>query len=196
MGGGKRERGSPGKLLTAADLLKSAKPSSDAIPLIAAGSPGRANGAIHEIQAKRPRAIKRSIAVPGQALAARPAEPRFTEGGEPRIVGPGFYAQVYEVVRRVPRGKVTTYGDVGTVLGSPRGARQVGYALAALNEPDVPWHRVINAQGAISFRGDEVRATLQRKLLLAEGVRFDAAGRLDLARFRYDHARPRPRRAR
>ncbi len=108
--------------------------------------------------------------------------------GEPRVVGPGFNARVYAVVRRVPAGFVTTYGDVGTVLGSPRVARQVGYALAALGDDDVPWQRVINAQGRISSRGDVVRAELQRHKLEAEGVAFDNAGRVadfEARRWRY-----------
>jgi methylated-DNA-protein-cysteine methyltransferase-like protein len=104
---------------------------------------------------------------------------------EPRVVTPGFHGRVYAVVRQVPPGWVTTYGDVGTMLGSPRVARQVGYALAALREDDVPWHRVINAQGMISVRGDFVRGHEQRRLLEAEGVPFDAAGRMDLVRYRF-----------
>ena len=119
-------------------------------------------------------------------MRLRPEDSR-TPSGEPRIVGPGFYGRVYEVVRTVPAGFVTTYGDVATVLGSPRVARHVGYALAAQGAPDVPWHRVINAQGAISFRGDEVRATLQRKRLAAEGVVFNAAGKVELALVRYTY---------
>lgn len=111
--------------------------------------------------------------------------------GEPRVVGPGWNARVYAAVRLVPRGRVTTYGDVATVLGSPRVARHVGFALAALNQlppgaPPVPWHRVINSQGRISFRGDPVRTQAQRARLEAEGVRFDARERVDLAALRWD----------
>jgi methylated-DNA-protein-cysteine methyltransferase-like protein len=102
-----------------------------------------------------------------------------------RVVSPGFHERVHEVVRRVPAGAVTTYGDVATVLGSPRVARHVGWALAALRDDDVPWHRVINAKGEISHRGDLVRATLQRARLEAEGVVFDRAGKVDLRRFRW-----------
>jgi methylated-DNA-protein-cysteine methyltransferase-like protein len=97
---------------------------------------------------------------------------------------------VYDVVRRVPRGRVTTYGDVATLLGSPRVARQVGYALAALRDARVPWQRVINAQGAVSFRGDVTRAELQRRKLEGEGVSFDARGRVvDFARLRFSFGR-------
>lgn len=107
---------------------------------------------------------------------------------EPRVIGPGFYERVYAVVRLVPPGWVTTYGDVGTILGSPRVARQVGWALANL-EPhsDVPWQRVVNAHGMVSWRGDLSRASLQEALLRAEGVAIGDSGRLDLeaCRWRY-----------
>jgi methylated-DNA-protein-cysteine methyltransferase-like protein len=106
---------------------------------------------------------------------------------EPRVCGPGFHAQVAAAVRRVPAGRVTTYGDVASVLGSPRVARQVGWALASLPaETDVPWHRVINAQGLISHRGDVLRAEEQRRRLEAEGVVFDPSGVVDLALLRWD----------
>lgn len=104
---------------------------------------------------------------------------------EPRIVGPGFNRRVYAVVRTVPPGAVTTYGDVATILGSPRVARHVGFALAALDDPGVPWHRVINSRGRISFKGDTARGRLQRALLEQEGVAFDAAGRVALRRLRH-----------
>jgi methylated-DNA-protein-cysteine methyltransferase-like protein len=88
-----------------------------------------------------------------------------------------FPRRVHAVVREVPSGYVTTYGDVAAVLGNPRMARQVGWALAALPQgTDVPWHRVINRQGAISFRGDFVRAEEQRRRLEEEGVIFDSEG--------------------
>lgn len=108
--------------------------------------------------------------------------------GEPRVVTEGFHERVYEVVRRVPAGRLTTYGDVAAALGSPRVARHVGWALAALRDGDVPWHRVINAQGRISFKGDVVRGDTQRRRLEAEGVSFDAADRAPLRalRWRFD----------
>lgn len=102
---------------------------------------------------------------------------------EPRVVSPGFHARVYAVVREVPEGRVTTYGHVAARLGSPRVARHVGFALAALtpdHEP-VPWHRVLNARGTISHRdGAE-----QRRMLEDEGVVFDARGRVDLRQCLY-----------
>lgn len=97
----------------------------------------------------------------------------------------GFREAVYEAVREVPAGSVTTYGDVAAVVGRPRLARQVGWALAALRDDDVPWHRVINRLGSISIADDTGRATLQRALLEAEGLCFDARGRVDLRRHRW-----------
>ena len=105
--------------------------------------------------------------------------------GEPRALSRGFNLRVYEVVRQIPSGNVATYGDVATILGSPRVARQVGYALAALADPTVPWHRVINAQGRISHRGDLIRAESQRRRLEAEGIVFDALGRTELSNSRW-----------
>ncbi len=110
---------------------------------------------------------------------------------EPRVVTPASYRRVYGVVRQIPRGRVATYGLVGTILGSPRVARQVGFALAALDrlpdEPPVPWQRVINAKGMVSHRGDTMRAQRQVELLEREGVEFDDRGRVDLERFLWDY---------
>lgn len=104
------------------------------------------------------------------------------------MLRPGFNRRVYAVVRQVPPHRVTTYGDVATVLGSPRVARHVGFALAALDDASVPWHRVINSRGRISFKGDVARGALQRALLQSEGVVFDGEGRVDLGRYRYTFA--------
>jgi methylated-DNA-protein-cysteine methyltransferase-like protein len=90
------------------------------------------------------------------------------------------------VVRRIPRGRVATYGQIAELAGLPGHARQVGYALHALPAGTrVPWHRVINAAGAVSLRtapGDEVT---QRQLLEGEGIVFDARGRVPLAWVRW-----------
>ncbi|MAG33395.1 MAG: methyltransferase [Deltaproteobacteria bacterium] len=94
------------------------------------------------------------------------------------------WSPVYRVVRRIPQGRVATYGQVAALSGSPGAARQVGWALAALSPDDhVPWHRVINARGEISTRGEREIEDLQRALLESEGVVFDRRGRVDLARF-------------
>jgi methylated-DNA-protein-cysteine methyltransferase-like protein len=100
-------------------------------------------------------------------------------------------ARIYEVVSRIPKGKVATYGQVATLAGMRGHARQVGYALHDLPEgSSVPWHRVINARGEISPRGVSGSDESQRRRLEAEGVDFDSA-RIHLARFRW-RARPAP----
>src|SRR5262250_2627694 len=96
---------------------------------------------------------------------ARPA--RDSASADDRGQLPPFYRLVYRLVRRVPRGKVVTYGQVAAILGQPRAARAVGMALGALRGPLlhlVPWHRVINAAGRCSHR-DGLSASTQRELL-------------------------------
>ncbi|MBN2170359.1 MAG: MGMT family protein [Candidatus Krumholzibacteriota bacterium] len=96
------------------------------------------------------------------------------------------YARIYAVVRRIPRGRVATYGQVALLAGLPGQARQVGYALNAMPAEDTaPWHRVINAKGMISARGDPQWEDYQRHLLEAEGVEFDANERIDLGRYQW-----------
>ena len=108
----------------------------------------------------------------------------------PRITGGGFRARVAAVVRRVPRGAVTTYGDVAAALGLRSLARQVGWALAAL-PPDaeaaepVPWWRVVDGQGVIP-RAGTAAARRQRALLQRDGVDVGGNGRvLDFAERRH-----------
>ncbi|NIN09958.1 MAG: methylated-DNA--[protein]-cysteine S-methyltransferase [Gemmatimonadales bacterium] len=94
------------------------------------------------------------------------------------------YARIYTIVKRIPRGRVATYGQVATLAGLPGHARQVGYALHALpDETAVPWHRVINSRGEISRRTVAGWDVHQRVLLEAEGIRFDARGRVALSRY-------------
>lgn len=97
------------------------------------------------------------------------------------------YRRIDAVVRGIPRGRVATYGQVAALAGRPGQARQVGYALHTLGEgSDVPWHRVVNARGEVSPRAEPTYEPLQRALLEAEGVAFDARGRIDLERCRWD----------
>ena len=94
-----------------------------------------------------------------------------------------LYQRIYAVVRRVPVGRVTTYGHVARVVGGCS-AQMIGFAMAALRpESDVPWQRVINAKGKVSPRGGGPGAMFQRELLEEEGVLFDADGRVDFDRF-------------
>jgi len=92
------------------------------------------------------------------------------------------YQRIYEVVRRIPRGRVATYGQVAELAGIEGRARQVGYALHH-SPPRLPWHRVINARGQISAPASSDWGELQRHLLEAEGVEFDLEGRVDLKKF-------------
>ena len=102
-----------------------------------------------------------------------------------------FYDAVYRVVREIPRGRVMTYGQIATILGSPRAARAVGYAMRASGRlEDVPWQRVINGQGRISAKNDVLRPLMQRKLLEAEGVAFNTQDACDLERLRWAPERP------
>ncbi len=99
---------------------------------------------------------------------------------------PSFFDQVYAVVRQIPPGQVASYGQVAALLGHPRAARTVGWALAALresDEPDVPWQRVINSQGRVSIRNMEHAPEEQQMLLEAEGVVFNELGKVDWARY-------------
>lgn len=97
-----------------------------------------------------------------------------------------FYERVYALLRQVPPGRVVTYGQVATLLGSPRAARAVGYALRFLPPGTaVPWHRVVNHRGGISLRFPTESPVLQRQLLEQEGIVFDADGCLPLAIYRW-----------
>jgi methylated-DNA-protein-cysteine methyltransferase-like protein len=96
-----------------------------------------------------------------------------------------LYERIYGMVRRIPPGKVTTYGRIAELVGGCT-ARMVGYAMAALKRgiaPDVPWQRVINARGKISIHGDGIGNAMQRSLLEQEGVEFDEHDRIDFSRF-------------
>jgi methylated-DNA-protein-cysteine methyltransferase-like protein len=95
----------------------------------------------------------------------------------------GLRQRVHALVRRVPAGRVVTYGQVAALVGAPGAARAVGQAMRVC-PPGVPWHRVVNGRGTISRRGDGSGALSQRLLLQGEGVRF-ARGRIDLGRYRW-----------
>lgn len=99
------------------------------------------------------------------------------------------YQRIYKVVRRVPRGRVATYGQIAE-LARASGPRQVGYALHSLPEGhDLPWHRIINARGEISLDSGLGGGGLQRALLEAEKVVFDKKGRVDLKRYQWKRSK-------
>jgi methylated-DNA-protein-cysteine methyltransferase-like protein len=98
------------------------------------------------------------------------------------------YQRIYKTVKRIPRGRVATYGQIATLAGLDGHARQVGYALHSLpDRSDIPWHRVINAKGEISPRSGGDSHELQRMLLEEEGVEFSLDGKVSLAQFRWKH---------
>ncbi|GAB4270878.1 MAG: hypothetical protein Kow0080_15800 [Candidatus Promineifilaceae bacterium] len=101
---------------------------------------------------------------------------------------PNFYKQVYAVVRRIPAGKVTSYGRIAQMLGRPHAARAVGYALSALKDKDhnIPWQRVVNSQGRISIHHRELNGNIQAQLLRAEGVIVSDDLRIDLNQFLWE----------
>ncbi len=96
----------------------------------------------------------------------------------------GTYDMIFKVVRRIPPGKVTTYGRIAGLAGFPGQARLTGYALHSLKEgTDVPWYRVLNASGRISFPAGSEAEAIQRSLLEAEGVEFSENGSVDLEKY-------------
>ncbi len=116
---------------------------------------------------------------------------------DPEVETVSWWVQFYRVVRKIPRGRVCTYGVVAALAGRPRAARHVGFALAALKDEgvhrDVPWHRVLGSRprnrAAITIK-DPVGGAVQRALLEKERVVFDARGNIDLARFGWPGAKP------
>ena len=127
--------------------------------------------------------------VEGSAAARRKSAALPIRKPRPAVTlrGDAAAEAICAVVRRIPRGWVATYGQVATMAGMPRRARLVGRVLQHLDSTtNVPWHRVVNAKGEVSFslsrNGGDI---LQRRLLEKEGVKFDANNRMDLERNRW-----------
>ena len=93
-----------------------------------------------------------------------------------------FTEKAVDVIKKIPKGKVATYGLVAMMAGNPRGARQVVRTLnTQWKKHDLPWHRVINSKGMISLTGEGYR--IQRQMLEKEGVRFDEKDKVDFKRY-------------
>ena len=103
---------------------------------------------------------------------------------EQAINEPGYNERVFEIVRRIPAGHVMTYGQIAEILGEGYTARTVGFVMNKAGE-SVPWHRVINAQGACSTGRVLLPMNKQQRMLEAEGVEFNARERCDLGRYRW-----------
>jgi methylated-DNA-protein-cysteine methyltransferase related protein len=98
-----------------------------------------------------------------------------------------FRDKVFALIKRIPEGKVMTYGQVALLIGSPGAARQVGMALRGLGDDldnDIPWQRVINAQGGISTYKVGT-GELQKALLESEGVVVNTEGKMDLKKYQW-----------
>jgi methylated-DNA-protein-cysteine methyltransferase-like protein len=96
-------------------------------------------------------------------------------------------AAICAVIRRIPEGWVATYGQIAAMAGLPRRARLVGRVLQHLDPAsDIPWHRVVNAKGGVSYSASRNGGdALQQRLLEKEGVEFDNRNRFNLERFRW-----------
>jgi methylated-DNA-protein-cysteine methyltransferase-like protein len=103
---------------------------------------------------------------------------------KPSVDSPRYRERVFEIVRRIPPGRVMTYGQIAVLLGQGYTARTVGFVMHGA-ETDVPWHRVINAQGACSTGRVVLPPDKQQRMLETEGIVFDARGRCDLGRYRW-----------
>ena len=97
------------------------------------------------------------------------------------------YRTIYEVVKRIPLGKVATYGQIARLAGLPGQARQVGYALHHLpSNSDVPWQRVINGRGKISFPPDSVAWNMQKSILQSESIHFSKTHVISLFKYQWN----------
>lgn len=91
-----------------------------------------------------------------------------------------FTKRAIAIIKNIPAGKVATYGQIALMAGNPRAARQVARILHSMSSGhELPWHRVVNAQGKIALSAPEAFIT-QKRLLEAEGVEVDALGQVDL----------------
>ncbi|HBB98662.1 MAG TPA: cysteine methyltransferase [Blastocatellia bacterium] len=96
---------------------------------------------------------------------------------------PKYRERVYKIVRRIPRGRVMTYGQIAYMLGQGYTPRTVGFVMHGADESNTPWHRVINSQGKVSTGRIVLPTDKQQRLLEREGVKFDERGRCDLEKF-------------
>ena len=100
------------------------------------------------------------------------------------VNSPGYRNRVFQIVRRIPEGRVMTYGQLAEILGEGYTARTVGFVMHTAGDED-PWHRVINSQGGCSTGRVILPPDKQQRMLEAEGVHFDARGRCDLGKYRW-----------
>ena len=115
----------------------------------------------------------------GQSGLSKPEPDRATQESA------GYRERVFELVRRIPEGRVMTYGQIAEILGEGYTPRTVGFVMHSADEKTTPWHRVINSQGACSTGRIILPPDKQQRMLEAEGILFDARARCDLGRYRW-----------
>ena len=117
----------------------------------------------------------------------RPCYNRIRLTGKPHTgMERSAFDLIYAAVRRVPFGRVATYGQIARLAGNPRWPRVVGYALHVCRDNSLPCHRIVNREGRLCEGFDAMGSETQRILLAAEGVEFLPDGRVDLSRFLWD----------
>ncbi|MBX3196546.1 MAG: MGMT family protein [Labilithrix sp.] len=114
-----------------------------------------------------------------RSSARRPRPSAPPKRGARANTNEGPFARVWALVKRIPRGRVATYGQLSEMIDRRLTPVGIGWAIRAAGEDAIPWHRVINSKGTISTDGEH--PGLQRAMLESEGVEFDAEGRVDLA---------------
>jgi methylated-DNA-protein-cysteine methyltransferase-like protein len=119
------------------------------------------------------------LGIAGTRNAGAPGRRRVSGARADALAAP-VYARIYAAIRRVPRGRVCTYGEIARAAAAG-GPRQVGFALRHSFAARLPWHRILNAAGAMRAPGES--SARQRVLLHAEGVEFSARGKVDLQRY-------------
>jgi methylated-DNA-protein-cysteine methyltransferase-like protein len=121
-----------------------------------------------------------------KARMAGPRKKKPSSKSSANAVGP--FARVWSIVKRVPRGRVVTYGQLSDMIEHRLSPVGIGWAVRAAPEESIPWHRVVNSRGGVST--DREHPGLQRAMLEAEGIVFDADGLIDLARAGWQPRRP------
>jgi methylated-DNA-protein-cysteine methyltransferase-like protein len=114
----------------------------------------------------------------------RPYLDAYTEK-RPAEESPAYRERVYELVRRIPAGRVMSYGQIADILGAGYTARAIGFVMHGAMEEDTPWQRVINSRGGCSTSLFTIPPDKQQRILESEGVTFDAKGRCNLKKYRW-----------
>ena len=96
-----------------------------------------------------------------------------------------FNQKIYELVRRIPYGKVSSYGQLAVLAGRPGAARAVGHAMRVCRDPSIPCHRVVHQDGSTTASFDAIERHTQQRLLEAEGVLFSSDHKVIMSQFQW-----------